>query len=83
MSSKHLADAGGRWAKFNTNSQSQVRSWIQDALKSPDAKFYPNNRPGSFKVITNLGTRIGTGGQTSIQIIVGTDGKIRTAYPVK
>jgi len=83
VSSKHLAGAGGRWAKFNTNSQAQARNWIRDALKSPNAKFYANNRPGSFKVITNLGSRIGTGGQTSIQIIVGTDGKIWTAYPVK
>jgi hypothetical protein len=84
VSAKHLANAGGRWSRFSTNSQTQIRDWIQEALTSPNARFYPNgDNANSFQVITDMGYTIGTKGQTSIKIIVGRDGGIWTAYPTK
>lgn len=55
---------------------------VKDALSSPSALFLPNNQPGSFRVVVDLGKPIGTKGQTSVRIIVGEDGKISSAYPV-
>ena len=63
VSSKHLANAGGRWAKFATNSKSQVNKWVREALKSKNAAFHPNGgKDGSYYIITNLGHQIGTKG---------------------
>lgn len=83
VSAKHLANAGGNWAKFLTDSASDVSGWIKEALSSPDAQFLPNNRPDSFRILVDMGRAIGTKGEQIIQIIVGADGKIWTAYPVK
>ncbi|HYF95147.1 MAG TPA: RHS repeat-associated core domain-containing protein [Symbiobacteriaceae bacterium] len=83
VSSKHLASAGGRWAKFATDDAAEVSTWIKEALKSSNAQFLANNRPDSFKVIVDVGREIGTKGERAIQVIVGTDGKIWTAFPVK
>lgn len=77
---KHLSTAGGRYARFSANAE--PIALIKEALQSDAARFLPNNRPGSFSVITDLGRVIGTKGQTSIKIVVGEDGKIWTAYPV-
>lgn len=83
VSNKHLMDAGGRWQKFATDSKSQVNDWIQEGLRSQNAQLLPNNQEGSYKIITDLGRTIGTKGETKIQIILGGDGKIWTAYPIK
>ncbi|MCE5284535.1 MAG: hypothetical protein LLG02_01615, partial [Pelosinus sp.] len=83
ISNKHLQDAAGRWQKFNTNSKEEVNELIKEGLESPNAMFLPNNQPNSFKVIVDMGKEIGTKGETKLQVIVGDDGKIWTAYPVK
>ena len=82
VTSKHLSNAGGRYAKFATTSQSQVRSWISQALKSKNAVFYPNDSK-SYYIITNMGKKIGTKGEHSIKVIFDLSGKIWSAYPVK
>ncbi len=37
----------------------------------------------SFRFEVNLGKKIGTKGETKIRIVIGYDGKIWTAFPVK
>ena len=82
ISSKHLARAGGRWAKFASNSKTQINRWIKEALKSKNAMFYPNgSKDGSYYLITDLGRRIGTKGQTSIKVVFDLYGNIWTALP--
>jgi hypothetical protein len=56
---------------------------IKQALESPDANFLPNNQPNSYKIVTDIGQIVGTKGETKIQVIVGSDGIIWTAYPIK
>jgi len=57
---------------------------VQQALRSPNARFLPNPQiPNTFQVVTDLGTTIGTKGQTSIRAIVGFDGRVINAFPVK
>lgn len=82
VSAKHLPKAGGRYAKFATNSQSEIRSWISQALKSKRASFYPN-KSGSYYIITNMGKTIGTKGERCIKVVFDTAGRIWTAFPVK
>ena len=82
VSSKHLSNAGGRYAKFATTKQSQVQSWISQALKSQNATFYPNGS-NSYYIITNMGKTIGTKGERLIKVVFDTAGKIWTAYPMK
>ncbi|WP_024550140.1 VENN motif pre-toxin domain-containing protein [Siccibacter turicensis] len=80
---KHMiGTSASRSAQFNTNSLEEIRTLVKDALNSPDALFLPNNQPGSFRVVADLGMPIGTKGQTSVRIIVGEDGKIWNAFPV-
>ncbi|MBE0367045.1 hypothetical protein [Pseudoalteromonas aurantia] len=80
---KHLLDSTAKRArKFNSNSLNDVRSIVQEALRSPDTKFMPNP-DGGFRVVTDLGRKIGSKGETSIRIAVGENGKIWTAFPVK
>jgi hypothetical protein len=78
---KHLPDAAGRWAKFaeGTNPNALIR----EALSSPYAKFLPNSVESSYKVVTDLGRVVGTNGETRLRVIIGQDGKIWTAFPVK
>ena len=83
VSNKHLMDAGGRWQKFDTTDKGQVNTWVQEGLRSENAQILPNNQENSYKIITDLGKTIGTRGETKIQVIIGADGKIWTAYPVK
>ena len=80
---KHLAKANGKYAKFNSNSTSQIRKWISEALKSNKATFHPNNKKNSYYIITNLGKKVGTKGEKCIKVVFDTSGKIWTAYPVK
>lgn len=83
VSNKHLSGAGGNWRKFNTSNPNKVNSIVKQALESPNAQFLPNNQPNSYKIITDMGQSIGTKGETKIQVIIGADGKIWTAYPIK
>lgn len=83
MSSKHLASAGGRWAKFATNSKNQVNKWVKEALKSKNPAFHPNaGKDGSYYLITDLGRKIGSKGQTRIKVVFDSSGNIWTAMPV-
>lgn len=80
---KHMiGTSASRAAQFNTNNIEEIRMLVKDALNSPNALFLPNNQPGSFRVVADLGKPIGTKGQTSVRIIVGEDGKIWNAFPV-
>lgn len=84
VSAKHLATAGGRYAKFRTNSQSIIRTLIRIALRSPNAQFYANgDKANSFIVLYKFAFPIGTKGERYIKIIVDTAGKIWTAFPQK
>ena len=82
VSAKHLSNAGGRYAKFATTEQSQVRAWIAQALKSSNATFYPNGS-NSYYIITNMGKVIGTKGERFIKVVFDAYGNIWTAFPKK
>ncbi len=84
IKNKHLSSATGNYAKFATTESSTAQVWVQQALRSPNAQFLPNDQiPNTFKVVTNVGTIIGTKGQTSIRAIVGFDGKVINTFPIK
>lgn len=84
VSNKHLSNAGGRYRKFNTTSKSKVNKWIKEALQSKNISFsINNNKKLSFVITANLGKKIGTKGEKKIKIVIGWDGKIWTAYPIK
>jgi hypothetical protein len=79
---KHLANSGGRWAKFAQGVDPQ--QVIREALSSPSAQFFPNSESsGTFVVVANLGRTIGSKGQTSVKVVVDWTGNIWTAYPKK
>lgn len=81
---KHLSNAGGNWRKFNTTSQSTVRSWVKQALqKKPTISFNENYDKLSFTITANVGKKIGTKGETKIKVVFDYTGKVWTAYPVK
>ena len=82
VSAKHLSNARGRYAKFATKSQSQVQSWVSQALKSSKATFHPNGS-NSYYIITDMGKAIGTKGERFIKVVFDAAGKIWTAFPVK
>ena len=78
---KHMAGAAGRYAKFAAGVD--ANAVIEEALSSSKATVSSN--PGSansFTVVTDLGRTVGSQGQTAVKVIVGSDGKIWTAYPV-
>jgi RHS repeat-associated protein len=83
---KHQPWASGGWNRFAVGvDQSAV---IREALTSNTATFRPNYVGGvlsedSFRVVTDLGQVIGTNGETAIRVVVGNDGTIWTAFPVK
>jgi hypothetical protein len=76
---KHLPGAGGNWAKFAEGVD--LRGAIAQALQSAGARFLPNGET-SFNVIADLGTAVGSKGQTGVRVIVDFTGKIITAFPV-
>lgn len=82
VSAKHLATAGGNYAKFAAGTDPNALA--AEALRSPDATFLPNpsGTPGSFIVETDLGQVVGTKEQTWLKVVVSGDGNIITAYPV-
>lgn len=87
VKSKHLSSSTSNWAKFNTNSQTTAKGWIKEALqKASVSDFeinYNYNDKLSFKFDVNLNKKIGTKGETKIRIVIGYDGNIWTAFPVK
>ena len=84
VSAKHLASAGGRYAKFATTSQSVIRSLIRTAISSSSAQFLANGtKTDSFILIYRFANAIGTKGEKCIKIVISTAGKIITAYPCK
>ncbi len=83
LSAKHLLNAGGNYAKFNTNSMYTIRLWLQQALRSTNVVFMPNgDSETSFRIYTDMGRVIGSKGQTIIKIVLDQGRKIWTAYPV-
>jgi hypothetical protein len=77
---KHLAGAGGRWAKFAEGVN--PNALLREALSSPNARFLPNDA-GSFRVVTDLGRAIGTRGETGIRAVVDFEGHVVTWFPVR
>jgi RHS repeat-associated protein len=76
---KHLPGAGGNWAKFAEGVD--PHGAIAQALRSAGARFLPNSET-SFKVIADLGTAVGSKGQTGVRVIVDFTGRIISAFPV-
>lgn len=67
-----------------TTSKSKVNKWIKEALQSKNLSFtISDNKKLSFVITANLKKKIGTKGETKIKIVIGWDGKIWTAYPIK
>jgi hypothetical protein len=83
VSAKHLPGAGGRWNKWAEGVD--INGTIANALRSDGAAFLPNagGAADSFIVRTNVGSVIGTKGQTVVKAVISNDGRIITAYPVK
>ncbi len=79
---KHLPGSGGRYNKFDYGVDPNAA--IQEALRSDAAQFLPNpNLPDTFRVVTDLGRPIGTRGESTLRVIVGLDGQVINAFPVK
>ena len=83
---KHQPGAGGNWARFGNGVDQQAA--IRDALTSDAAAFRVNYVDGvasdtSFRVVTDVGRVVGSNGERSIRVVVGNDGRIGTASPVK
>lgn len=78
---KHLADAGGKWSKFTSNSVDDLVNVVQGGLKSQNVSFLPNSGK-LFKMVVDMGTQIGTKGQSTVKVIIGYGGKIWTMFPV-
>lgn len=85
VKSKHLKSNTGKWAKFNTNSQSTAKSWIKEAMQKVSVSNFEinNNEKLSFRFDVGMGKKVGTKGETKIRVIIGYDGKIWSAFPVK
>jgi hypothetical protein len=61
-----------------------INGTVEDVLRSQGASFLPNAGVDSrFVVQEDVGTAIGTRGETSVKVVVGYDGNVITAYPVK
>ncbi|OGX77783.1 MULTISPECIES: SAR2788 family putative toxin [unclassified Exiguobacterium] len=85
VKSKHLQSHTGTWAKFSTNSQATAKSWIKEALQKVSVSNFQinNNEKLSFRFDVSMGRKVGTKGETKIRIVIGYDGKIWSAFPVK
>ena len=83
VSAKHLADSGGRYAKFITNSMEVIRQWVVEALSSSEGIIYPNTTDNSYYIITDMGREIGTKGERFLKVVFDSAGKIWTAFPVQ
>jgi RHS repeat-associated protein len=78
---KHQPWAGGGWAKFDASVDQHAL--IEEALRSDRALFRPNSRPDSYRLTYDAGRTVGTSGESAIRVVVGNDGSIWTAFPVK
>jgi len=81
VSRKHLFGAKGRYNKFAKNVD-HVKA-IREALISDMATFRANTRPDSYVVMTDIGRTVGSKGESRVKVVIGKDGKIWTAYPIK
>jgi len=83
ISAKHLPGAGGRWNKWAEGVD--INGSVANALRSEGASFLPNAGTAAdrFIVRTNMGSVVGTRGETFVKVVVSNDGRIITAYPVK
>ncbi len=83
VSAKHLPGAGGRWNKWAEGVD--INGTVANALRSEGASFLPNAGAVTdrFVVRTNMGTVVGTRGETVVKAVVSNDGHIITTYPVK
>lgn len=82
IKNKHLAGAGGRVAKFNSDDIAEIQGWISKGLRSDGVRFYPNGVDGTFRAVVPAGRVIGTKGQTNIRVIITDDGRAINAFPV-
>ena len=55
---------------------------VQNGLKGQKVTFGPNTSAKSWQVIVDMGTQIGTKGQSAVKVIIGYGGKIWTMFPV-
>ena len=70
-------------ARFNTDNEDLVRSWVVNALRSPRAQFIPEpGKTDRFRMIVDMGQEIGIKGQRRIRVIVAKDGNVINAFPV-
>jgi len=81
VKNKHLSGAPGNWAQFDTNSATQVNTWVQNGLQN--ATNFTVNSADSFFTIVDMGQVIGTRGEQAIKIVFTVCGKIITSYPVR
>ena len=79
VGAKHQAGAGGNWSRFAQNVD--PNGALRQALTSPNAQFLPHDARG-FNVQTNLGSVVGSAGQTAIRAGVTFAGEVRTWFPV-
>jgi hypothetical protein len=79
---KHLPSAGGTYAKWAAGASHQDA--VERALKSDAAQFSPDATLADRIVVrTDLGSVVGSTGQTSVKAVIGSTGKLITAYPVR
>lgn len=83
VSAKHLPGAGGRWNKWAEGVD--INGSVAGGLRSEGASFLPNAGTATdrFIVRTNMGSILGTRGETFVKVVVSNDARIITAYPVK
>ncbi len=83
VKNKHLNIGSGNFAKFNTTDITTVQNWVQKAIRSSNSQFILNPQiPDSFKVISDVGLKIGTRGETKIMAIIKNN-KVVNTYPIK
>lgn len=70
VSAKQLPGAGGGWAPFGPGTN--PNALIAVALRSLNATFTLNSVTGTFRVIADLGTTLGSAGETAIRVVVDT-----------
>ena len=79
---KHLSSAGGNYSKFNLDSSDDILRIVQNGLKGDNVTFAPNKIAKSWQAIVDVGTQIGTKGQSVVKVIIGYGGKIWTMFPI-
>ncbi len=79
---KHLPGAGG-WNKWAEGAN--INGSVANALRSDGASFLPNTGTATDRFIgrTNMGSVVGTRGETFVKVVVSNDGHGITAHPVK